>query len=35
MDTLSLTKEERIYMGGKPISLRNGTGKTGQTLVEE
>ena len=35
MDTLSLTKEARLYKGGKPISLRSGTGKTGQTLVED
>ena len=35
MDTLSLTKEARIYNGEKTISLTNGAGKTGQTLVKE
>ena len=34
MDTLSLTKEERIYNGGKTISLTS-AGKTGQPLVKE
>ena len=32
MDTLSLTKEARIYSGEKTISLRSGAGKTGQSL---
>jgi len=35
MDTLSLTKEARIYIGGKTISLTSGAGKTGQPLVKE
>ena len=35
MDTLSLTKEARIYNGVKTISLTNGAGKTGQPLVKE
>ena len=35
MDTLSLTKEARIYIGEKTISLANGAGKTGQPLVKE
>ena len=35
MDTLSLTKEARIYNGGKMISLTSGAGKTGQPLVTE
>ena len=35
MDTLSLTKEARIYIGLKTISLTSGAGKTGQPLVEE
>ena len=30
MDTLSLTKEARIYNGEKKISLTSGAGKTGQ-----
>ena len=34
MDTLSLTKEARIYNGEKTISLTSGAGKTGQPLVE-
>ena len=34
MDTLSLTKEARIYNGEKTISLTNGAGKTGQQLVK-
>ena len=29
MDTLSLTKEEKIYTGEKTISLTSGVGKTG------
>ena len=35
MDTLSLTKEARIYNGGKTIFLTSGAGKTGQPLVKE
>ena len=35
MDTLSLTKEARIYNGEKTISLTSGAGKTGQPLVQE
>ena len=35
MDTLSLTKEARIYDGLKTISLTSGAGKTGQPLVKE
>ena len=35
MDTLSLTKEARIYNGEKTISLTNGAGKTGQPRVKE
>ena len=35
MDTLSLTKEARIYNGEKTISLTSGVGKTNQTLVKE
>ena len=35
MDTLSLTKEARIYNGEKTISLTSGAGKTGQTLIKE
>ena len=35
MDTLSLTKEARIYNGLKTISLTSGSGKTGQPLVKE
>ena len=34
MDTLSLTKEERIYNGLKTISLTSGAGKSGQPLVK-
>ena len=33
-DTLSLTKEARIYNGLKTISLTSGAGKTGQPLVQ-
>ena len=33
MDTLSLTKEARIYNGENTISLTSGPGKTGQPLV--
>ena len=32
MDTLSLTKEARLYNGEKIISLTSGAGKTGQSL---
>ena len=32
MDTLSSTKEARIYNGEKTISLTSGAGKTGQPL---
>ena len=35
MDTLSLTKEARIYNGEMTISLTSGAGKTGQPLVKE
>jgi len=35
MDTLSLTKEARIYIGEKAVSLTSGAGKTGQPLVKE
>ena len=35
MDTLSLTKEARIYNGEKTVSLTSGAGKTGQPLVKE
>ena len=35
LDTLSLTKEARIYNGLKTISLTSGAGKTGQPLVKE
>ena len=35
MDTLSLTKEARIYNGEKTTSLTSGAGKTGQPLVRE
>ena len=35
MDTLSSTKEARIYNGEKTISLRSGARKTGQPLVKE
>ena len=35
MDTLSLTKEARIYKGEKTISLTSGAGKTGQPLVKK
>ena len=35
MDTLSLTKEARIYDGEKIISLTSGAGKTGPPLVKE
>ena len=35
MDTLSLTKEARIYNGEKINSLTSGTGKTGQPPLKE
>ena len=35
MDTLSFTKEARIYNGLKRIYLTGGAGKTGQPLVKE
>ena len=35
MDTLSLTKEARIYNGEKTIYLTCGAGKTGQPPVKE
>ena len=35
MDTLSLTKEARIYNGLKTISLTSGAGKSGQPLVKK
>ena len=35
MDTLSSTKESRIYNREKNISLTSGDGKTGQPLVKE
>ena len=34
MDTLSSTKEARIYNGKKTSSLTSGVGKTGQPLVK-
>ena len=34
MGTLSLTKEARIYNGGKTVSLINGVGKTGQLHIK-
>ena len=35
MDTLSSTKEARIYDGEKTISFTSGAGKIGQPLVKE
>ena len=35
VDTLSLTKEARLYNGEKTISLTSGAGKTGQPLEKE
>ena len=35
MDTLSLTKEARIYNGEKTISLTSGAGKTDPPLIKE
>ena len=34
MGTLSLTKEARIYNGGKTVSLINDVGKTGQLHIK-
>ena len=35
MDTLSVTKEAKIYNRKKTISLISGAGKTGQPSVKE
>ena len=35
METLSLTKEARIYNGEKTTSLTSGARKTGQTLLSK
>ena len=35
MDTLSLTKEAKIYNGEKTISLTSSAGETGQPPVKE
>ena len=35
MDTLSITKEERIHNEKKTISLTRGAGKTGQPLLKD
>ena len=35
MDTLSVTKEAKIYNGEKTISLTSGAEKTGQLPVKE
>ena len=35
MDTLSLTKEARIYSVEKTMCLTSGAGKIGQPLVKE
>ena len=35
MDTLSLTKEAKIYHGEKTVSSTSGAGKTGQLCLEE
>jgi len=35
MDTLSLTKEAKIYNGEKIVIPTSGIGKTGQLLVKE
>ena len=35
MDTLSSTKEAKIYSGEKTISFTSGAWKTGQPLVKE
>ena len=34
MDTVSLTKEARIYNGEKTASSVSGAGKTGQLLIK-
>ena len=34
-DTLSLTKEAKIYNGEKAICLTSGTGKSGKQLLKE
>ena len=34
MDTLSSTKEARIYNGEKTASLTSGAGKTGESLIK-
>ena len=34
-DTLSLTKQAKIYNGENIVSLTSGAGKTGQPLVKE
>ena len=35
MDTLSLTKEAKIYNGEKTVSSTSGVGKNGQLCVKE
>ena len=35
MDTLSLTKEAKIYNGVNTVSLTSGTGKPGQPPVKD
>ena len=35
MDTLSLTKEARVYNRENTIALTSGAGKTGQPLIKE
>ena len=35
VDTLSLTKEARIYIEEKTVSFTSSAGKTGQPLVKE
>ena len=35
MDTLSSTKEVKIYNGKKTTSITSGAGKTGQPLAKE
>ena len=35
MDTLSLTKEARLYNGKKTTALTSGAGKIGQPLVKK
>ena len=35
MDTLSLTKQAKMYNGEKRIFLTSGAGKSGQPLVKE